>query len=224
MTLTARDLRFRYHRNAPWVLEGASLSIEPGEVVGLFGPSGTGKSTLGRLLAGLLTPQSGSITLDGEPVRRGPRGACPVQIVLQHPELAMDPRWRVRDVLAETGAAPPEIAELDGALLGPHWLDRFPHEISGGELQRVNLARALLARPAFIVADEISASLDAITQARIWQQLDRVARAEGIGVLAISHDRPLLAEICGRILDWTALTSGTGSEDGGPHTQTRAAS
>ncbi|MEV8376470.1 ATP-binding cassette domain-containing protein [Kribbella sp. NPDC056861] len=193
--LTAKDLWFRYDRRRPWIVQDVSLSIAPGEIVGLCGPSGSGKSTIGRLLAGLLTPDRGEVLLDSDR-----SGAHPVQLVLQHPERAMNPQWRVRDILAESGADPAELQAVDPDLVRPEWLGRFPHEISGGELQRVNLARALLTHPDYIVADEISASLDPITQARIWHLLLDRAEADSIGVLAISHDQDLLAAVTDRLI------------------------
>lgn len=200
--LTASDLWLRHRRTDPWVLAGVGLTIRAGTVLGLSGPSGTGKSTLGATMAGLLAPQRGTVTVDGRrvdarQVRHGGRGraACPVQLVTQRPELAMDPRWRIGRILAEAGPAP-EGGEQD--LVSPVWLDRFPHEISGGELQRVNLARALRARPAYIVADEISSSLDALTQAMLWDRLLTHVRRDGLGVLAISHDPHLLAALTDR--------------------------
>ncbi|TFV63717.1 UNVERIFIED_ORG: ATP-binding cassette domain-containing protein [Bacillus sp. AZ43] len=199
--LRADDLWFRYAPRRPWVLAGTGLRVAPGEVVGLCGPSGGGKSTLGRVLAGHLRPDRGRVTVDGEPPGRR-RGPHPVQLVLQHPDRAMDPRWTVRDVLAGTGAGTAAIDGLDRQLVDPRWLDRYPHEISGGELQRVNLARALLARPRYVVADEITASLDAVTQARVWHLLLEHCRPAGIGVLAVAHDRPLLEAVADRIVDW----------------------
>lgn len=195
--LQAEGVWFRYGRDRPWVLDGVDVALGAGEVVGLCGPSGGGKSTLGRVLAGHLRPDRGRVTVDGA-VPRLRRAPHPVQLVLQQPERAIDPRWTVRQALAATGA---ELAGLDERLVHPSWLDRYPHEISGGELQRVNLARALLVRPRYLVADEISASLDAITQARIWTLLLEHCREAGIGVLAVSHDRPLLETVAGRVLD-----------------------
>jgi peptide/nickel transport system ATP-binding protein len=191
-------VRFRYGSRHPWVVDGARLSVGPGEVVGLHGPSGAGKSTLGRLAAGLLQPDAGRIEVDGRCTRPPAGQPHPVQLVLQHPQLAVDPRWTVREILAE---ADPD-TRADPELVADHWLDRYPHEVSGGELQRVNLARALLSRPRYLVADEISASLDALTQARIWHLLlDRV-RSDRIGVLVISHDRPLLDAVATHVLQW----------------------
>ena len=107
----------------------------------------------------------------------------------------MNPRWRIGRILAEAGPVPSD-GEQD--LVSPVWLDRFPHEISGGELQRVNLARALRARPAYIVADEISSSLDPLTQALLWDRLLIHIHRNGLGVLAISHDPTLLAALTDR--------------------------
>ncbi|MCF6506670.1 ATP-binding cassette domain-containing protein [Blastococcus sp. MG754426] len=202
--LHADDVWFRYGTAQPWVLAGVDLRVEAGEVVGLCGPSGGGKSTLGRVLAGFATPVRGRVTVDGA-VPRARRAPHPVQLVLQHPERAMDPRWTVRRVLAATGASEGDVAALDRRLVDPAWLDRHPHEISGGELQRVDLARALLARPRYLVADEITASVDAVTQAAIWHLLLEHCRAAGIGLLAISHDRPLLDAVASRVVDWAPV-------------------
>ncbi|MCE6998322.1 ATP-binding cassette domain-containing protein [Saccharothrix sp. S26] len=205
MTLRADDVWFRYSRKSPWVVAGVSLSVEPGEVVGLHGPSGAGKSTLGRVLSGSLHPHRGEVSVDGRPPRPGRGTANPVQLVAQHAHLALDPLWKVRRSLAETGAADSALDALDPALAPPALLDRFPHEISGGEAQRVNLGRALLANPRFLVADEVTASLDPISQVELWGLISAAVDARGIGVLTISHDRPLLDVVAHRVLDFREL-------------------
>ena len=205
MTLRADDVWFRYSGRSRWVVEGVSLSVEPGEVVGLHGPSGAGKSTLGRLLSGTLLPHRGEVSVDGRPPRPGRGTANPVQLVSQHALPALDPLWKIRRSLAETGVADSVLDGMDPALAPPALLDRFPHEISGGEAQRINLGRALLANPRFLVADEITASLDPISQVGIWQLLGAAVDARGIGVLAISHDRPLLDAVAHRVLDFRAI-------------------
>jgi peptide/nickel transport system ATP-binding protein len=214
MTLRADDVWFRYSRRSGWVVEGASLSIEPGEVVGLHGPSGAGKSTLGRLLAGVLSPRRGRISLDGRVPRPGRGAANPVQLVSQHALSALDPLWKIRRSLAETGVADAALDGMDPALAPPELLDRFPHEISGGEAQRINLGRALLTEPRFLVADEITTSLDPISQVDIWHLVRAAVDAGGIGVLAISHDRPLLDVVAHRVVDFREVVP---PRSGRPH-------
>jgi peptide/nickel transport system ATP-binding protein len=195
--LEAEGIWFRYGRRAPWVLADVDLAVAPGEVVGLRGPSGQGKTTLARLLTGYLTPQRGTVRSDGDPLAaRGRRG--PAQLVFQHPELAVDPRWRLRDILGEAGT--PDPALLEALSIASGWLDRFPNELSGGELQRVAVARALTAGPCYLVADEVSAMLDPITQAQIWHVLLARARTTGLGILAISHDDALLGAVADRVV------------------------
>ncbi len=197
--LTAEGVRFRYGRRRPWVLDGVSASVAPGRVVGLAGPSGVGKSTLGRVLSGLLSPAEGIVAVDGEPVVGRPGAPRAVQLVVQHPVQAMNPRWRISDVLGEAGGPAHSAADLRGStadLVEGSWLDRYPHELSGGQLQRVNLARALRAEPRYLVADEITASVDAITQARLWRLLLGLVRERSLGILVISHDADLLAHVC----------------------------
>lgn len=194
--LTASDLWYRHRRGDDWVLAGASLDVAPGEIVGLRGDSGVGKTTLARVLAGYLPARRGAVAVDGAPLPV--RGVRPVQLVLQHPELAVDPRWRLDEVLAEAGPLDGDL--LDALSISPAWLRRHPHELSGGELQRVAVARALAARPRYLVADEVSAMLDPITQAQLWAVLRERAARGGLGILAVSHDRDLLDVVADRVV------------------------
>lgn len=221
--LIGTDLSYRYSRRGPWVLRDHSVEVAAGRVLGLRGPSGCGKSTLAAVLAGLRTPAAGTVEVDGVPLGSGPRPR-PVQLVLQHPERAMNPRWKIRDVLGEALAGSRDDARTEATarvesewdahhgLVSPAWLDRFPHEISGGELQRVNLARALFAAPDYLIADEISSSLDAITQTVLWHRLDHEAHERGLGVLAVSHDGPLLAQVADDVIEFAAVSGVTRTE------------
>ncbi|GAA2856580.1 ATP-binding cassette domain-containing protein [Streptosporangium fragile] len=191
MALIVRDLTFAYPGGEP-LYKAANLRIESGTVVGLTGPSGTGKSTLGALIAGDLRPRSGEILVDGLPLPR--RGFRPVQLIHQHPEHAVNPRWRMRSVLGESHRPSPETLERVG--IRREWLDRWPEELSGGELQRFCIARALRADTRYIVADEMTTMFDAITQAQIWHMLIDIVRDRELGLLVISHEQALLDRIC----------------------------
>jgi peptide/nickel transport system ATP-binding protein len=194
--LKARDIRFRYSPRAPWLLDGVSLEVAPSEIVGLQGPSGTGKTTLAKILAGYLRPSEGTIEVDDvSSCRQGPN---PVQLLFQHPELTINPHFRIAKALSEAGQAAHQMAKSLG--IEPAWLSRFPHELSGGELQRVALARALVPSTRYLLADEPTTMLDAITQAEIWQLLLREAAERGLGLLVISHDVALLNRVCHRIV------------------------
>jgi len=193
--LNARGVSYRYSADKPWIVRDISLSLEPGEVVGLSGPSGQGKTTLAKLLAGYAQPQRGQVVVDGRPLPR--HGYCPVQLIFQHPELAVNPRWRIERSLTEGYVPPPAV--LAALNIEPGWHTRWPHELSGGELQRIAVARALGPHTRYLIADEMTAMLDANTQALIWQAVLAHVRAHRVGLLVVSHEAPLLARLCQRV-------------------------
>ena len=262
----AKGIHFSYGKQP--VLRDFDLVIEPGERVALQAPSGTGKTTLCRILAGYLQPDAGAVLVDGAPLPR--RGASPVQLIAQHPERMMDPAITIRRSLSEATIDPADAAALaswerggrialsaknckssadmrktrpencafppmictesprpdenrqqlaldgtpgvpeDGEFL-PRlldalgiqraWLERFPSELSGGELQRCCIARALIARPRYLICDEISTMLDAATQAYLWRFLIEHAQAHAIGMVLVSHSDALLEHIATRIVE-----------------------
>lgn len=197
MALEAKAVSFRYGRNQPWVLENVSLRLEPGERMALFAPSGRGKTTLARLLAGYLTPTAGEILLDGAPLPK--TGVCPVQLICQHPEQAINPRWRLARVLEESGAL--DDAVLDAFGIERAWLTRYPRELSGGELQRFCVARALMSGAQYLICDEISTMLDVITQAQIWNVVLEEAQNRQMAILAVTHNRHLAERIAERTVE-----------------------
>ena len=194
--LEARDITFGYAADEP-IYTGFSFAVEPGERVALVAPSGFGKTTLCRMLAGFEQPQAGVVFCDGEPLPK--KGVSPVQLIGQHPELAVDPRLRMEKTLAEAGDVPPELLEALG--IRSEWLSRFPHELSGGELQRFCIARAVATRPRYLIADEISTMLDALTQAQIWHFLLDWQAESGAGLVLVSHSPALLARLATRVVD-----------------------
>ncbi len=183
-----------FYGAAAKVLDGISLEVAPKERVAIVAPSGTGKTTLMKIAAGYLKPQAGRVSVDGKPLPR--RGACPVQMIWQHPDQALDPRIRMKDSLLEAG--PIDANLVDALGIQGQWMTRYPHELSGGQLQRFCIARALAAKPRYLLADEISAMLDAVTQAQLWSFLiDECARRE-MGVLLSSHSAALLDRVATR--------------------------
>jgi len=191
--LIGNQLAFRYPRHE-LILRDFDIAIEPGEVVGLSAPSGFGKTTLSKLLAGYLTPLKGRVILDNAPLPT--RGYSPVQMIFQNPELAVNPRWRIHKILAEN--QPPDRLLLNALSIHPSWLDRYPHELSGGELQRIAVARVLNPATRYLIADEMTAMLDANTQALIWQTVLEYARSQNLGLLVISHETALIKRLCDR--------------------------
>lgn len=192
--LRAEKVSFGYGNN-PWLLQNVDFQIAAGEVVGLPGPSGRGKSTLAKLLAGYLSPQHGSILCND---RLLPKNVfCPVQLIFQHPELTMNPRWKLGDSLAEGHPIDEEV--LNALNIKKHWLSRFPHELSGGELQRLALARVMNPQTRFLIADEMTAMLDANTQAQIWDAVLKWGKSHKVGILVISHDFHLLKRVTDRV-------------------------
>lgn len=201
MILEARNVSFRYERKQPWILENVSLQVEKGERLALFAPSGYGKTTLALLLAGYLQPTQGEILLDGKPLPK--KCVCPVQLIYQHPEKAINPRWKLKRVLEESGQLREDV--LDAFGIERAWLDRYPRELSGGELQRFCVARALMSGADFLICDEISTMLDVITQAQIWNVVLEEARKKDMGIIAVTHNRHLAEKLCTRILDLSKL-------------------
>jgi peptide/nickel transport system ATP-binding protein/Fe3+-transporting ATPase len=197
--LKGENLSFRYNDRQPWILQDVDIEVAPGEIVGLSAPSGFGKTTLGKLLAGYLTPTQGRVMLNSQPLPH--RGYSPVQLIFQNPELAVNPRWRIGKILNE--GLPPSNDLLKALSIHNSWLTRWPHELSGGELQRIAVARSLGSRTQYLIADEMTAMLDANTQALIWQAVISYTRQHNLGLLVISHEAPLLKRLCSRLIDLT---------------------
>lgn len=184
------------------LFHGLDLTIRPGERVALEAPSGTGKTTLCRLLSGYLEPTAGSVRVDGAPlapVSRLHGQASPVQLLWQHPEQAFDPRMRMDESLAEASAGDGELESLRCAFgVRDEWLSRLPHELSGGELMRFAMVRALATRPSYLIADEATAMLDAVTQAELWHVLLDLQGREGWGLVLVSHSPDLVRRVATR--------------------------
>lgn len=197
MALEAKNVYFRYNKKQSWILKDCTLKVEKGECLAVFAPSGYGKTTLAMLLSGYLKPVEGQILLENNPLPQS--GVCPVQLIYQHPEKAINPRWRLKRVLEESGELCEEL--LDAFGIERAWFDRFPRELSGGELQRFCVARALFSGADYLICDEISTMLDVITQAQIWNVVLEEAAKRNMGVVAITHNKHLAKKIATRVVD-----------------------
>mgnify|MGYP000809101356 FL=1 len=197
MPLEAKNIYFRYDRKQPWILEDCSVRVDRGECLAISAPSGYGKTTLAMLLSGYIKPVKGEILIDGKVLSE--KGVCPVQLIHQHPERAINPRWRLKRVLEESGKIDADVLHAFG--IEHEWLDRFPRELSGGELQRFCVARALMSGADYLICDEISTMLDVITQAQIWNVVLEEAKKRNIGLIAVTHNMHLAKKIATRIID-----------------------
>ena len=202
MDLKASNITFSYNKKRQ-ILKDVSLSLNSNQIIGLMGDSGSGKSTLCKVLAGYITHYKGEGTLDGNKIPD--KDFYPVQLIFQHPEKTMNPKWKMNKVLNESWTPPQELKDTFG--LKDKWLTRWPSELSGGELQRFSILRALNPKTKFIIADEISTMLDAVTQVQIWEKLIKYAKVNNIGILAVSHDPELLEVICDDILYFNEINN-----------------
>ena len=197
MKLEARALSFRYDNGNRQILNNLSMTLTSTDRLGLIAPSGFGKTTFCKILAGYEEPDSGEVLLEGKPLSAW-KGYCPVQMIWQHPELSVNPRWKMGEVLKEGDQVEKRI--IDGLGIELDWLNRYPSELSGGELQRFCIARALGQRTRFLLADEISTMLDLITQSQLWNFLLEEVKNREIGLMAVSHSEVLLERICTKIV------------------------
>ncbi|SDJ43715.1 ABC transporter ATP-binding protein [Streptomyces indicus] len=206
-----------YERHKP-VVRGVSLTVRPGESVGLLGPSGCGKSTLARVAALLHRPDAGRVVVDGTAAagwrHRAPRAQrTAFGVVFQQPRLSADPRLTLSALIAEplraNGRAdevPEKVRESAARVgLGDELLGRRPHEVSDGQLQRACVARALILEPRWLVCDEMTAMLDASTTAALVRVVEDYRADTGAGLLAVGHDKALLTRWCDRTVHWSEL-------------------
>ena len=196
-------------RGARPALAGVSLSLREGEILGVLGQSGSGKSTLARLLVGVETPDRGSITRSIRTGEGAGEVGTAVQLVFQEPHDAFDPRMALRasleaPLLRRRDCTPDQRRELihkavRDVELEPDLLDRYPGQCSGGQLQRLTIARALLLDPAVLICDEATSALDAVTQRKVLDLLLRLHSDRRLSLIMISHDMNLIRYMSHRV-------------------------
>lgn len=208
VVLQVERISFNYAPSKP-IFADLSLTLGSGERLAILGPSGAGKTTLCKVLAGYLKPPCGRVLIDGEDAgaiddsqRRFSRSAFPVQLVSQHPESSFDPNLTIRRSLSEASDPDGERGRTLCSQFGVRsaWLDRMPHELSGGELTRLCLIRALMVRPRVLICDEVTAMLDVVTQANLWSALMDIQEKEGFGLIFVSHSEAIVKRVATRVM------------------------
>ncbi len=215
LSFITRDAMLAKNRKYLQATKDVNLVIKAGDSFGLVGESGSGKSTIARMVAGLQKPDSGSIRFDGVELIDNPdreavqQARRQMQMVFQNPYSSLNGRMKVNDIIAEpirfhSLAPPQEVLQIVGDLLdhvglGRQMGRRYPHEFSGGQRQRISIARALASRPRLLICDEPTSALDVSVQAQILNLLKDLQDELGLTMLFISHDLPVIRQMCDRV-------------------------
>jgi peptide/nickel transport system ATP-binding protein len=196
------------------IFKNVSFTVEKGETIGLYGKSGSGKTTIGRCIMGLEKPTRGEIIINGKNMlsmnkKEISKIRPQVQMIFQHPETSLNPRMKAFDSIIEpllvtTNLTKKDLIDAAQSLMNlvglrMEQMERYPHQLSGGEIQRIVLARILSLNPDFIVADEPTSMLDVSVQAQILRLMEKMQSEKGISYLLISHDIEILKVVCDRI-------------------------
>ena len=215
LSFITQDAFFKKNQKRIQATRNVNLTIKQGETFGLVGESGSGKSTIARMVAGLQQPDSGSIIFDGVELINNPnksevaRVNLQRQMIFQNPYSSLNSRMTINDIIAEPIlfhklAPKTQVRQLVGDLLDHVGLGRktglkYPHEFSGGQRQRISIARALACRPRLLICDEPTSALDVSVQAQILNLLKDLQDELGLTMLFISHDLPVIRQMCDRV-------------------------
>ncbi|MDR1248273.1 MAG: dipeptide/oligopeptide/nickel ABC transporter ATP-binding protein [Treponema sp.] len=205
-----------FNREGFMAVNDISFDMRQGEILGLMGHSGCGKTTTAKMAASLIKPSSGTIVFNGKSILKGNRREQKqrrrdLQIIFQNPRLVLNPGYNVRQQLAEplklfslagTKRKFEELImrSLDSVGLSSELLERYPNEISGGQAQRVAIARALSLSPRLLIADEATSMLDLSVQAQIIELFKEIHKKHGVSIMMISHDKSVVEHFCDRVI------------------------
>ena len=209
--LEGKGLARRYHKQNVVIeaLRGVDFRLESGEILGLAGESGSGKSTLLKLIAGLEPPDTGTLRLHGRALsfRRTKEDYRTMQMIFQNAPASFHPRRTIADSVAETvrslqgNSAKADIAALSELVgLPPELMERYPHQLSGGQCQRMAIARAMSVRPEILLCDEITSALDVSSQAQILRLISDICRKSHTSAIFVSHDLAVIRCLCDRVM------------------------
>ena len=218
MLLETKNLKKKFNtglvkKKQAVVLSKINLILRKGETTGIVGESGAGKTILGLMLAGLIKPDKGQILFKGTKIdsmtkEEKKEWRHQIQVVFQHPESAFNPKWKMKQSFLEPFkihripfSEKIILKHLSRVGLNTEILNRYPSQLSGGELQRIAISRVMSLNPAIIVLDEPTSMLDNITQARIIRLLEKIQKQKGVSYLFISHDLDLARLFCKRIYE-----------------------
>ncbi|WP_297281236.1 ABC transporter ATP-binding protein [uncultured Anaerococcus sp.] len=193
-----KNISFSYDKRE--IFKNINLTLSPKELIIITAPSGYGKSTLGKVISGYLKPDTGQVIVDGKNILDY-EGYLPVQMAFQHPEKAVNRRWKIGKILNEGWDVNKDVVEKFG--IKDYWLDKYPQELSGGELQRICLARIMSNDTKYLVLDEITTMVDAITQVQLFEVLEHFRLEHKMGIILISHNRKLIEILDGKVIDLT---------------------
>ena len=196
--LEVKNISFSYGKKE--IFKNFNINLDMDKVNIITAPSGYGKSTLGKIIAGYLKPDSGEVLVDGKNILEY-RDFLPVQMAFQHPEKAINRRWKIGKILNEGWNVNKDVMGKFG--IKDYWLEKYPQELSGGELQRICLARIMSPDVKYLVLDEITTMVDAITQVQLFEVLNHFRTEHGVKMILISHNSNLIDKLQGNIIDLT---------------------
>ena len=172
MELIGKNITYKYPSSKKYVLKDVDITLNSDKITGLIGESGNGKSTLCKILSNYIPKYEGEVYLDNQKLPK--KGFCPVQLIFQHPEKVMNPKWKMKDILEESWNVSDDLINEFG--IQQSWMSRYPSELSGGELQRYSVLRSLNPKTKFLIADEMTTMLDAVTQVQILDLVIKIIK------------------------------------------------